>query len=66
MPAWREDEEQLQSLIPKEAMSLFKEFSDVEHAFRYLKEVIEMHLIYHRTNDLMERQLGGASHRLKH
>ena len=37
-------------LTPVEAVTIYKELSDVERAFATLKDVIEMRPIYHRTD----------------
>jgi transposase len=48
-------------LTPVEAVEAYKELSEVERAFRYLKDVIEMRPIYHRDDDRVQGHIFVAA-----
>lgn len=50
-----------QNLSPVEAVEIYKDLSEVERAFRGLKDVIEMRPIYHRTVSRVEAHIFIAS-----
>jgi transposase len=50
-----------QSLSPVEAVTVYKELSEVERAFAELKDVIEMRPIYHHTADRVRAHIFVAS-----
>ena len=48
-------------LSPREAVQVYKELSEVERAFRQLKDVIEMRPIYHQTDRRVQAHLFVAA-----
>jgi transposase len=50
-----------QGLTPVEAVEAYKELSEVERAFRCLKDVIEMRPIYHRDDDRVQGHIFVAA-----
>jgi len=49
------------NLSPVEAVRLYKELSDVEHAFANLKDVIDMRPVYHQTADRVQAHIFVAA-----
>ncbi len=50
-----------QSLTPVEAVTVYKELSDVERAFASLKDVIDMRPVYHQTDERVEAHIFVAA-----
>jgi len=50
-----------QDLTPVQAVSIYKDLSEVERAFCHLKDVIEMRPIYHQTDKRVEAHIFVAS-----